>query len=181
MPFLQSLQRSFSIGRSKRRLPPQEVVLDNQTKKNTTKERQSLRYDFSSLLVSILDCDFVWWEIKSESQLQRCHCARPSQQERLFGAVGQCCLCVKKWSKSQCDKFRNAPPRQWRHHRHPPQLDLFAVCHNKKNSKFSKSLTSTSLFSSGTPLPGVTECLHGVSAVIHIPSHWNATMMLPCG
>lgn len=38
-------------------------------------------------------------------QLQRCHCARPSQQERLFGAVGQCCLCVKKWNKSQCDKF----------------------------------------------------------------------------
>lgn len=71
-------------------------------------------------------------------QLQRCHCARPSQQERLFGAAGQCCLCVKKWSKSRCDKFGNAPLRQWRHHRHPPQLDLFAVCHNQKNAKIFK-------------------------------------------
>lgn len=63
-----------------------------------------------------------------------------------------------------------------------PEDDLYGLCQNTyKNLKFPQLHALRSLFLIIIPLPGVTGCLHSVSIVIHMPSHWNAPMTPLCG
>lgn len=58
---------AFSGWRSKLKLPPLKIALDERDQKQQrASRRQIVRGRCKVFLISILECDFAWWEIKSK-------------------------------------------------------------------------------------------------------------------
>lgn len=180
------------------------------SKQNSGSRCQIVPERCKDFLVSILVCDFAWWEIKSKFlQAQWNHRSAivwvrgPSSKAgcSVLGAHKQPALPLsyhmklislwqaRAWEFTTAVKSQAPGSRDGTISITPPSKALQMTC--IVSVKITKSQISTItvtnfLVSHSNPiasisLPEVIGCLHIVSIVIHIPSHWNAPMTLLCG
>lgn len=144
------MKRCVGVGGDEK-LFPTENSSWQQRKQTPTVQRRCKVF-----LISILECDFAWWEIKSK--LLQAHLSyrgaivevrSPSQQDWLFGAGGpraaSAVFVLTVWNTSRCDKSElrnslllwNLKSQGW-HHRHRPSCcspasDLSSAGRNRKS------------------------------------------------